>query len=71
MWWSAAAFVVLAAFWLAADASTGTKLVVTGIFVALWVLAFFWEPAIYIMFALALAIYAFFFGTEKGRRWRP
>ena len=65
------ALVVLAAVWWGSDATLRGKLVVTAIYLILWVLAIFWAPAFYAMFIFALAAYFFFFGTEKGRRWRP
>jgi hypothetical protein len=65
------AFVVLAAVWWVGEATVPAKLLMTAIYLALWVLALFWWPAFIIMGVYALAVYFFFFGSEKGRRWRP
>jgi hypothetical protein len=65
------AIVVLFAMWIGGEGTVITKLIWTGVLALIWIVSLFWPYAFLAMPLYAGAAYFTFFGSERGRRWRP
>jgi hypothetical protein len=66
------AIILLVMTWVRAELSLVFKLVLTGIYVATWLLAFVDGWALMVLQGVfALGLYFFLFPSGGGRRWRP